>query len=183
MSIVTVTNKFSVASCDLTEEQQDLVVKMLEKGTNKIGYYSYEEADPEMVNVWIADAFSEGEDVRATFLQRALADGHTIYTLFATCGWPQPIGEFIVTEENLAPVVQNNDEAEDNDDELRENAKAMIEKMFQWWEHDEVADLCANIIDEVCEDVKETSDYPDYNDSDLCIAIKRTIINLTSVGK
>lgn len=68
-------------------------------------------------------------------------------------------------------------------DELRENAKAMIEKMFQWWEHDEIADLCANIIDEVCEDVKETSDYPDYNDSDLCIAIKRTIINLTSVGK
>ena len=182
MSIVTVTNKFSVASCDLTEEQQNLVVKMLEKGTNKIGYYSFKEADPEMVNVWIADAFSEGEDVRATFLQRALAYSHTIYTLFANCGWEQPIGEFIVTEENLAPVVQDNDETED-DDELRENAKAMIEKMFQWWEHDELADLCANIIDEVCEDVMETSDYPNYNDSDLRIAIKRTIINLTSVGK
>lgn len=182
MSIVTVTNKFSVASCDLTEEQQALVVDMLEKGTNKIGYYSYKEADPEVVNVWISDAFSEGEDVRATFLQRALAYNHTIYTLFANCGWEQPIGEFIVTGENLAPVVQDNDEAED-DDELRENAKAMIEKMFQWWEHDEVADLCANIIDEVCEDVMETSDYPYYNDSDLRIAIKRTIINLTSVGK
>lgn len=177
MSIVTVTNKFSVASCDLTEEQQNLVVDMLEKGTKSIGYYSYKEADPEMVNVWIADAFSEGEDVRATFLQRALAYDHTIYTLFANCGWEQPIGEFIVTENNLAPVVQ------DDDDELRENAKAMIEKMFQWWEHDEVADLCANIIDEVCEDVMETSDYPNYNDSDLRIAIKRTIINLTSVGK
>ena len=183
MSIVTVTNNFSVASCDLTEEQQDLVVKMLEKGTNKIGYYSFKEADPEMVNVWIADAFSEGEDVRATFLQRALACGHTIYTLFATCGWEQPIGEFIVTGENLAPVVQDNDEAEDDDEELRENAEKMIYQMFSDWDISDAGSLCCNIIDEVVEDVMETSDYPDYNDSDLRIAIKRTIINLTSIGK
>ena len=66
---------------------------------------------------------------------------------------------------------------------LREDVRQAIYAMFQWWEHDEVADLCANIIDEVCEDVMETSDYPNYNDSDLRIAIKRTIINLTSVGK
>ena len=68
-------------------------------------------------------------------------------------------------------------------EELREQVKAMIGKMFQWWEASDVADLTANIIDEVCEDVINTSDYPNYNDSDLRIAIKRTIINLTSIGK
>jgi len=68
-------------------------------------------------------------------------------------------------------------------EELREQVKAMIGKMFQWWEASDVADLTANIIDEVCEDVIDTSDYPNYNDSDLRIAIKRTIINLTSIGK
>ena len=68
-------------------------------------------------------------------------------------------------------------------EELREQVKVMIGKMFQWWEASDVADLTANIIDEVCEDVINTSDYPNYNDSDLRIAIKRTIINLTSIGK
>jgi hypothetical protein len=68
-------------------------------------------------------------------------------------------------------------------EELREQVKAMIGKMFQWWEASDVADLTANIIDEVCEDVINTSDYPNYNDSDLRISIKRTIINLTSIGK
>lgn len=68
----------------------------------------------------------------------------------------------------------------EGDYKLREDVRLAIYTMFQWWERDEVASLCANIIDDVCEDVKETSDY---NDSDLRIAIKRTIINLTSVGK
>lgn len=68
----------------------------------------------------------------------------------------------------------------ENDYKLREDVRQAIYAMFQWWERDEVAGLCVNIIDEVCEDVKEISDY---NDSDLRIAIKRTIINLTSVGK
>jgi hypothetical protein len=68
-------------------------------------------------------------------------------------------------------------------EELREQVKAMIGKMFQWWEASDVADLTVNIIDEVCEDVINTSDYPNYNDSDLRISIKRTIINLTSIGK
>ena len=59
----------------------------------------------------------------------------------------------------------------------------MIYQMFSDWDISDAGDLCCNIIDEVVEDVMETSDYPDYNDSDLRIAIKRTIINLTSIGK
>ena len=69
------------------------------------------------------------------------------------------------------------------EEKLRENAKKMIHKLFQWWEPEDVAALCDNILDEVCEDVMETSDYPHYNDDDLRIAIKRTIINLTGIGK
>ena len=34
-----------------------------------------------MVNVWIADAFSEGEEEYAHFLQKALADGVDLYTM------------------------------------------------------------------------------------------------------
>jgi hypothetical protein len=55
--------------------------------------------------------------------------------------------------------------------------------MFSDWDISDACDLCCNIIDEVCEDVMETSDYPEYNDSDIRIAVKRTIIKLTSIGK
>jgi hypothetical protein len=48
---------------------------------------------------------------------------------------------------------------------------------------DEISEIQDNILEEVCEDVMETSDYPNYNDSDIRIAIKRVIINLTSMGK
>lgn len=68
-------------------------------------------------------------------------------------------------------------------EKLHEQASEMMHKMFPEWDASEVADLGANILDEVVDDVIETSDYPNYNDSDLRIAIKRTIINLTSIGK
>jgi hypothetical protein len=34
-----------------------------------------------MANVWIADAFGEGNDEYAHFLQKAIADGADLYTL------------------------------------------------------------------------------------------------------
>jgi hypothetical protein len=37
--------------------------------------------DLEMVNVWIADAFSDEEEEYAHFLQKAIADGADLYTL------------------------------------------------------------------------------------------------------
>ena len=69
------------------------------------------------------------------------------------------------------------------EEELKENVDRVIHEMFSDWDVSEAVNLRCNIIDEVIEDVIETSDYPDYNDSDIRIAIKRTIINLTGIGK
>ena len=69
------------------------------------------------------------------------------------------------------------------EEELKDNVDRVIYEMFSDWDVSEAVNLRCNIIDEVIEDVIETSDYPDYNDSDIRIAIKRTIINLTGIGK
>ena len=58
------------------------------------------EVDNEMVNVWIADAHSEGEEEYAEFLRDALAKGKDIYTLTESCGeFNQPIGEVTILGE------------------------------------------------------------------------------------
>ena len=69
-------------------------------------------------------------------------------------------------------------------EELKELVKIKIAQLFNWMDISDIVDLQNNILDEVCDDVMETSDYPlNYNDSDIEIAITRVIINLTSMGK
>jgi hypothetical protein len=68
-------------------------------------------------------------------------------------------------------------------EELEKRVKREIGLAFSWMDLDEISEIQDNILEEVCEDVMETSDYPNYNDSDIRIAIKRVIINLTSMGK
>lgn len=69
-------------------------------------------------------------------------------------------------------------------EELKELIKIKIAQLFNWMEISDIVDLQNNILDEVCDDVMETSDYPlNYNDSDIETAISRVIINLTSIGK
>ena len=161
-----------VVTCGLTKEQHDIAVEIIKDNKRKAGGYTLEEVeDDEMVNVWIADAFSEGETEYAHFLQNALAKGADIYTLTDHMGgFSQPIGEVAVYDI-------------DAKEELRENANNVIYDMFSDWDISDAGDLCCNIIDEVIDDVIETSDYPEYNDSDIRIAIKRTIITLTGIGK
>ena len=163
-------NDCEVVTCGLTKEQHDIAVVMVKNEQFDLMQYNFKEVDLEMANVWIADAFSEGEEEYAHFLQKAIADGADLYTLTDNfCGFEQPLGEVALFKVE--------------DEELRENAEKMIYQMFSDWDISDAGSLCCNIIDEVVEDVMETSDYPDYNDSDLRIAIKRTIINLTSIGK
>lgn len=162
-------NDCEVVTCGLTKEQHDVAVEMVKNDPFDLMQYNFKEVDLEMANVWIADAFSEGDEEYAHFLQKAIADGADLYTLTRDCGWEQPLGEVALFKVE--------------DEELRENAEKMIYQMFSDWDISDAGSLCCNIIDEVVEDVMETSDYPDYNDSDLRIAIKRTIINLTSIGK
>lgn len=163
-------NDCEVVTCGLTKEQHDIAVEMVKNDPFDLMQYNFKEVDLEIANVWIADAFSEGEEEYAHFLQKAIADGADLYTLTDNfCGLEQAVGEVAIFEVE--------------DEELRENAEKMIYQMFSNWDISDISSLCCNIIDEVCQDVMETSDYPDYNDSDLRIAIKRTIINLTSIGK
>ena len=62
-------------------------------------------------------------------------------------------------------------------EELKENVRKQILSLFQWWDVSDIESIQSVILDDVCKDVVETSGYPDYNDSDIRIAIKRTIVN------
>ena len=66
-------NTYRIETFDLSEEQHDLAVDMVRNNKRKSGNYTLEEVDSEMVNVWIADAHSEGEEEYAEFLREALS--------------------------------------------------------------------------------------------------------------
>ena len=51
-----------------------------------------------------------------------------------------------------------------------------VEILFREWDAEDISSITDRIIDQVVEDVKETSNYPDYNDSDVRIAIKRVVL-------
>ena len=71
-----------VVSCGLTKELHDIAVEMVKNSPFDLMQYDVDKIeDTEMVNVWIADAFSEGEEEYAHFLQKALADGVDLYTM------------------------------------------------------------------------------------------------------
>lgn len=71
-----------VVSCGLTKELHDIAVEMVKNSPFDLMQYDLDKIeDTEMVNVWIADAFSEGEEEYAHFLQKALADGVDLYTM------------------------------------------------------------------------------------------------------
>lgn len=92
-----VEGKVRVESFDLSREQHDMVVEMVKDDRIKKGNYTLEEVDGEMVNIWIADAHSEGEDDYAEFLRKALASSSDLYTLTDHLGdFKQPIGEVAV---------------------------------------------------------------------------------------
>lgn len=71
-----------VVSCGLTKELHDIAAEMVKNNPFDLMQYDLDKIeDTEMVNVWIADAFSEGEEEYAHFLQKALADGVDLYTM------------------------------------------------------------------------------------------------------
>jgi hypothetical protein len=71
-----------VVSCGLTKEQHDIAVAIVKDNPYDFMHYDLDEVeDRELVNVWIADAFSEGREEYAHFLQKVIADGAELYTL------------------------------------------------------------------------------------------------------
>lgn len=85
----------------LTQEQEQIANDLYVNNKRKVGNYTLEEVeDMEMVNVWIADAFGEGDDDYAHFLQSALAEGAEIYNLTDHLGeFSQPVGDVVVYDD------------------------------------------------------------------------------------
>ena len=86
-----------IKSFDLSTEQHEIAVDMVNNNKRKVGSYTLEEVDGEIANVWIADAHSEGNAEYAEFLRKALAESAELYTLTYHLGdFSQPIGEVAV---------------------------------------------------------------------------------------
>jgi hypothetical protein len=83
---------------NLTQEQEQIANDLYNGNKRKVGSYTLEEIeDREMVNIWIADAFSDGDEDYAHFLQNALAKEAEIYLLTDHLGeFSQPIGEVVI---------------------------------------------------------------------------------------
>lgn len=96
--ITSLGNSYRVETYDLSEELHDMVVnKMAKKHRFNVGGYRLDSTDGEMVNVWIADAHSEGNEEYAEFLREALAADADIYTLVDSMGgFDQEIGEVVI---------------------------------------------------------------------------------------
>ena len=62
------------------------------------------------------------------------------------------------------------------DNVLKTVITKQVEILFREWDAEDISSITDRIIDQVVEDVKETSNYPDYNDSDVRIAIKRVVL-------
>ena len=82
----------------LTPNQYEIGCKCINENLRSFGQYKIKEVtDREMVNVWIADAHSEGNTEYAEFLRKALAESAELYTLTDYLGeFSQPIGEVAV---------------------------------------------------------------------------------------
>lgn len=100
-AVITIKSKSSmnkeIKSFDLSTEQHEIAVGMVNNNKRKVGSYTLEEVDGEIANVWIADAHSEGNAEYAEFLRKALAESAELYTLTDHLGdFSQPIGEVAV---------------------------------------------------------------------------------------
>ena len=92
-------NDFRIETYDLSDEQNRIAVEMVRENQRKNGNYTLEDVDDDMVNEWIDNAHSEGEEEYAEFLRRALEEGAEILTLTDHLGdFSQPIGEVAVYE-------------------------------------------------------------------------------------
>ena len=67
-------------------------------------------------------------------------------------------------------------------EELKKQVKREIGLAFSWMDLSDIAELQDNLTDRVCNDVIETSDYPNYNDSDIRISITRILKEITKIG-
>jgi hypothetical protein len=93
-------NGTEVISLGVTEEQNDIVIKIVEGDfSRRLGNYTLEEADSDMAESWLEEAENDPEPDAEyiEYLSRAIEDDADIYTLEDWLGdFHQPIGEVII---------------------------------------------------------------------------------------
>lgn len=95
--IATLENSCRVETFNLSEGLHDIAVEMVKDNQRKYGNYTLESVDEEMVNEWLSNAHSEGEEEYAEFLREALAENAEFLTLTDHLGdFSQPIGDVAV---------------------------------------------------------------------------------------
>jgi hypothetical protein len=111
-----------VVTCGFSQELHDKVVEMVKDNPFWLADYDLEEVDPEMVNVWITDAYSEGDEDYVNFLRNTIIDDGTLYTLTESVGglFKQPLGE-------VAVYIYDEDEEQEELDEKASKVKILKE--------------------------------------------------------
>ena len=95
--IVTNYKGCEISSCGLDLHQHMDAVELVVENPIGGNHDLKRVEDREMVNVWIADAYSEGREEYAEFLRDALANDKEIYTLVDELGgFAQEIGEVVL---------------------------------------------------------------------------------------
>ena len=65
-------------------------------------------------------------------------------------------------------------------EKLGKRIECEVALLFIEWDLSDIDSIYERIVDDVIKDIEETSDYPNYNDSDIRIAVKRVIIDKLS---
>jgi hypothetical protein len=90
-------NDYRIETFDLSEEQHDIAVDMVRNNKRKVGNYTLEGVDADMLEAWIDNAKEDGDEEYAEFLREAIEVGAEILTLTDHLGdFSQPIGEVAV---------------------------------------------------------------------------------------
>ena len=90
-------NDYRIETFDLSEEQHDIAVDMVKSNKRKVGNYTLEEVDADMLDSWIDNAKEEGNTEYENFLAEAQLNDAELYTLTDHLGdFSQPIGEIAV---------------------------------------------------------------------------------------
>ena len=86
-----------IKSFDLSTEQHEIAVDMVNNNKRKVGNYTLEEVDADMLDSWIDNAKEEGNTEYENFLAEAQLNDAELYTLTDHLGeFSQPIGEVAV---------------------------------------------------------------------------------------
>ena len=89
--------KTTVETYGLQPRHHEMAAQMVYANQSDKGDFFLEEPDEEIVNVWIADAHSEGDEEYAEFLRKALASGADLFVLKEKIGeFAQPLGDVAV---------------------------------------------------------------------------------------